>query len=294
MARDRAGYWAHWKYNRADPGQQALLATAPMAPVWDDHEIRNDAGPSDDSPPGEPDVHLLPPALDAFLAYQPMLPPADAPPSALPSRRAGKHVEIFFLATRQYRDPNTACDDAGAPKTMLGPEQRRWLEEAIGASTATWKIIVASVPLSIPTKGDGFASGDSPNGFEHEAAEILTVLHERGVKNPLWITTDVHFATGFVYRPIADEPEWETRELITGPLNAGVFPQRTVDPTFKPERLFFYGPKTADSITSFDDALHWFNFGVIEVLASGRLSVSIVNGEGQTVYRMALKPEKKR
>ena len=32
---------------------------------------------------------------------------------------------------------------------------------------------------------------------------------------------------------------------------------------------------------------------MIEVLASGRLSVSIVNGEGQTVYRMALKPERK-
>ena len=291
-ARDRAGYWEHWKYNRADAGQQALLAAAPMAPVWDDHEIRNDASPSDDSPPGEPDVHLMPPALDAFLDYQPMLPPAEAPKRLYRSQRWGKHVELFFLDTRQYRDPNTASDDPGAPKSILGPEQRRWLEEAIGASTATWKIIVASVPLSIPTKGDGFASGDSPAGFEHELAELFAVLHQHGVKNPLWITTDVHFATGFVYRPIADEPEWETRELITGPLNAGVFPLRAVDPTFKPERLFFYGPPSADSITSFNDALHWFNFGVIEVLGSGRLSVSIVNGEGQTVYRMSLKPEK--
>jgi alkaline phosphatase D len=294
-ARDRAGYWAHWRYNRADPGHQALLAAVPMAAVWDDHEIRNDAGPADDTPPGEPDRHLLPPALDAFLDYQPLLPPADDPTRLYRSQRWGRHLELFLLDTRQYRDANGAPDEPGAPKTMLGPAQRRWLEEAIAASTATWKVIVASVPLSIPTGSagrDGFASGDSPTGFEHEAGELFAVLHARGVRNTLWITTDVHFATGLLYRPIADDPTWESRELITGPLNAGVFPQRALDPTFRPERLFFYGPPTAESITSFGDAVHWFSFGVIEVLASGRLSVSIVNGEGQTVYRMALKPER--
>ncbi len=292
-ARDRAGYWAHWRYNRADPGQQAMLATVPMAAVWDDHEIRNDAGPADDSPSGEPTVHLLPPALDAFLDYQPMVPPADEPRRLYRSQRWGKYLEIFLLDTRQYRDANTALDEAGAGKTMLGPVQRRWLEEAVAASTATWKVIVASVPLSIPTGEavrDGFASGDSPTGFEHEAAELFSVLHERGVRNSLWLTTDVHFATGFLYRPFGDDATWETRELITGPLNAGVFPTRALDDTFRPQRLFFYGPPTADSIRSFSEAVGWFNFGMIEVLPGGRLAISIVNGEGQTVYRTSLKP----
>lgn len=289
-ARDRAGYWAHWRYNRADPAQQAFLAGTPMAAVWDDHEIINDAGPLHDSPRDAPDLHLMPPALDAFLDYQPLLPPSDEPTRLYRRQRWGKHVEIFLLDTRQYRDSNAAPDDAGAPKTMLGPEQRRWLEEAVASSTATWKIIVASVPLSIPTNGDGFASGDTDRGFEHEAAELFAVLHARGVRNPLWLTTDVHFATGLLYRPIADDPQWESRELITGPLNAGVFPQQALDPTFHPERLFFYAPPTADSIASYADAQQWFNFGVLEVLASGRLSASIVNGNGQTVYRMTLKP----
>jgi alkaline phosphatase D len=293
-ARDRPGYWAHWRYNRADPGHQALLAGVPMAAVWDDHEIRNDAGPADDAPPGAPDQHLLPPALDAFLDYNPLLPPADDPTRLYRRQRWGRHLELFLLDTRQYRDANSAPDDPGAPKTMLGPAQRRWLEEAIVASTATWKVIVASVPLSIPTGGasrDGFASGESPTGFEREAAELFAVLHARGVHNPLWITTDVHFATGLLYRPIAHDPAWESRELIVGPLNAGVFPQRALDPTFRPERLFFYGPASAESIASFAEAVHWFSFGVIEVLASGRLSASVVNGEGQTVYRMTLRPE---
>ena len=175
-ARDRAGYWAHWRYNRADPGQQAMLATVPMAAVWDDHEIRNDAGPADDSPPGEPTVHLLPPALDAFLDYQPMVPPADEPRRLYRSQRWGKYLEIFLLDTRQYRDANTALDEAGAGKTMLGPVQRRWLEEAVAASTATWKVIVASVPLSIPTGEavrDGFASGDSADGLRARGRRAL-------------------------------------------------------------------------------------------------------------------------
>lgn len=295
-ARDRAGYWAHWRYNRGESRHQKLLASAPMAAVWDDHEIQNDAGPLEDAPAGAPDVHLLPPALDAFLDYQPLLPPADDPTRLYRRQRWGKHVELFILDLRQYRDANHAPDIEGAPKSMLGPTQRRWLEESIAASDATWKIIVSSVPLSIPTGSaarDGFASGDTAAGFEQEAAEIFAVLHARGIRQPLWITTDVHFATGLLLRPIAAEPEWEAREMITGPLNAGVFPIRELDPTFRPERQFLYAPATADSITSFDDALHWFTFGVIEVLASGRLSVSIVNAEGQTVYRMALTPEKK-
>lgn len=295
-ARDRDGYWAHWRYNRADPGHQKLLAAAPMAAVWDDHEIQNDAGPLEDTPADAPDLHLLRPALDAFLDYQPLLPPADDPTRLYRRQRWGKHVELFILDLRQYRDANRAPDVEGAPKSILGPIQRRWLEESIADSDATWKIIVSSVPLSIPTGSaarDGFASGDTTAGFEQEAAELFAVLHARGVRQPLWITTDVHFATGILYRPIADDPQWTARELIVGPLNAGIFPVRELDPTFRPERLFFYGPPTADSITSFADAVHWFSFGMIEVLASGRLSVSIVNGEGQTVYRMALVPEDK-
>lgn len=293
-ARDREGYWAHWRYNRADPAHQTLLATTSMVPIWDDHEILNDAGPQRDSPSDAPELRLLSPALAAFFDYQPLIPPAGDPTRLYRRLRWGKHVELFVLDLRQYRDPNDARDEPGAPKTMLGPEQRRWLEESIAASDATWKIIVSSVPLSIPTGSaarDGFASGDTATGFEREAANLFAVLHARGVAQPLWITTDVHFATGLLQRPIADDPQWASHEMIVGPLNAGVFPIRELDPTFRPERLFLYAPPSADSIASFDDAVRWFSFGIIEVLGSGRLSVSVVNGEGQTVYRLSLTPK---
>jgi alkaline phosphatase D len=286
-AQQLAGFWAHWRYNRADAGCQRLLATTPYVAVWDDHEIRNDSGPHDDDAWLAPGGHLLPAALQAFLDYQPLLPPGAAPTRLYRSLRWGKHVELFVLDTRQYRDPLAARDDQARPKTMLGAEQMAWLEQALAASDATWKVIVASVPLSIPTGGshrDSFADGGSGAGYEREAAHLFGALRDRGIRNSLWITTDIHFATGFVYRPFPDDPGWTAYEFASGPLNAGVFPHHKLDPTLQPERLFFYGPPSPD-IASLDDALGWFNFGLVEVDASGALTVSIVNGRGETVFQ---------
>jgi len=292
---DQAGFWAHWRYNRTDPGQQALLDTVPMVAVWDDHEIANDAGPHDDSPPFAHGAHLLPPALHAFLDYQPMAPPPDDPTRLYRSLRWGKLVELFILDTRQFRDANDAPDSDAAPKTMLGTAQHAWLEQALVQSDATWKVIVASVPLSIPTgkatARDGFASGGGATGFAREAQSIFALLRAHDIRNSVWITTDVHFATGFVYRPAVDDPSFVSRELITGPLNAGIFPVEAFDPLFHPERLFYYAPPTADSVTSYDQALDWFNYGLLEVFPNGRLSVGIFNGRGQTVYRTTLQPD---
>lgn len=289
-AQQLEGFRAHWRYNRADASCQRLLATTPYYAVWDDHEIRNDSGPHDDDAWLAPDGHLLPSALQAFIDYQPLIPPVSAPTRLYRSVRWGKHVELFVLDTRQYRDAIAAPDSAARPKTMLGAEQLAWLEQALAASDATWKVIVASVPLSIPTgtvTGDSFADGGTGTGYEHEAARIFRTLRADGIRNSLWITTDIHFATGFILRPFPDDLAWTAYEFASGPLNAGVFPHAKLDATFHPERLFFYGPPSPD-IASLDDALGWFNFGLIEVDAAGALSVSIVNGRGETVFQYRL------
>jgi alkaline phosphatase D len=286
------GFRAHWRYNRADASCQRLLATTPYYAVWDDHEIRNDSGPHDDQAWLAPGGHLLPAALQAFLDYQPLIPPASAPTHLYRSVRWGKYVELFVLDTRQYRDPIAALDSEAQPKTMLGAEQMAWLEQALAASDATWKVIVASVPLSIPTgtvTGDGFADGGTGTGYEREAARIFRALRAGDIRNSLWITTDIHFATGFIYRPFPDDPGWTAYEFTSGPLNAGIFPNQKLDPTFHPERLFLYAPPSPD-IASFDDALGWFNFGLVEVDTAGALTVSIVNGRGETVVQHRLDP----
>ena len=173
-AADLATFWAHWRYNRADAASQRLLRSTSYVGVWDDHEVVNDFGPLNDTrsaPPYTPGVHLLPIGLEAFLDYTPIAVASNTPKRLYRSLRWGKHLELFVLDTRQYRDANLASDSADRPKTMLGREQLTWLKERLAASDATWKVIVSSVPMSIPTgfpaEGgrDGWANFDQTTGF---------------------------------------------------------------------------------------------------------------------------------
>jgi alkaline phosphatase D len=291
-------FWAHWRYGRADRPSQQLLRSTSYVGVWDDHEVVNDFGPLTDAPTAPPytGAHLLPLGLDAFLDYTPIAASPDTPKRLYRALRWGNHVELFVLDTRQYRDANSAIDGAARPKTMLGREQLTWLKERLATSDATWKVIVSSVPMSIPTGfpptngRDGWANFDQQTGFEHELLDLLRFMAERRLDDTVWITTDVHFAEVFRYRPFPDRPSFTVHELATGPLNAGIFPNRDFDATLNPERLFFHGPATAEAVTSWEAAKRWFNFGVLEVERNGRLTASIVDTPGETVFSLALTP----
>ena len=295
-AADLAGFWAHWRYNRADPALQRLLSSAAYVGVWDDHEVVNDAGPLHDPlPPSAAGVHLLPVGLDSFVDYTPIAVAENTPKRLYRSLRWGQHLELFVLDTRQYRDANGAEDSATRPKTMLGREQLTWLNERLAASDATWKVVVSSVPISIPTGfpaangRDGWANFDQTTGFEHELLQILRGAADRGDRM-VWITTDVHFAEAFRYRPFADKPGFVVHELVTGPLNAGIFPIRDVDSTLSPEVLSFYGPASASDVTTWSEAKRWFNFGTLEVAPDGALTAGIVNTAGDRVFTLRLGP----
>jgi alkaline phosphatase D len=295
-ATDIASFWAHWRYGRADPASQRLLANTSYVGVWDDHEVINDFGPLTDIgtiPPYTPGVHLLPIGLRAFLDYTPVA----SAPRLYRSLRWGRHLELFVLDTRSYRDANSAPDSEQQPKTMLGREQLAWLKKGLAESDATWKVIVSSVPMAIPTGfppsngRDGWADFDQPRtGFELELLDILGFMAQNGIDNPVWITTDVHFAEAFRYSPFPEHPDFEVHELATGPLNAGIFPNRNVDPTLNPEVLFFHGPASPADVTSWDEAKRWFNFGTLEVEADGGLTAEIIDTAGEPRFSLTLDP----
>jgi alkaline phosphatase D len=292
---DLEGFWAHWRYNREDLASRRLLASTSYVGVWDDHEVINDFGPLTDvgtAPPYPPGLHLLPIGLSAFLDYTPVA----SAPRLYRSLRWGRHLELFVLDTRSYRDANFAPDSPERPKTMLGPEQLAWLKEGLSRSDATWKVIVSSVPMSIPTGfpttngRDGWAGFDQPTGFENELLDILRFMAENGVDNPVWITTDVHFAEAFRYTPFPERPDFVVHEIATGPLNAGIFPNRNVDRTLRPEVLFFHGPGSPAEVTSWELAKQWFNFGTLEVEADGELTAEVVDTAGEPRFSIELEP----
>lgn len=285
-------YHAHWRYARADPYLQRAYSAAAVYPIWDDHEIKNDAGPHHDSRSWRWWQHLMPAARQAFSDYNPMT--VDAEPARLyRSVRWGHHLELFLLDTRSFRDANGAKD--GADKTMLGAEQKRWLLDALQSSNATWKIIVSSVPMSIPTGDDSigrdsWASGETRLGFENELREILATARGLTRRHVLFVTTDVHFGTAFRYVPFEEDPDFAVHEFVTGPINAGVFPRRDLDETFHPERLVFWGPESPDAISSYRDAMHWFNFGEIEIDEAGSLTARVRTADGTVAYELGLRP----
>ena len=299
QATDLAGFWGHWRYNRADPKLQSLLATTGYVGVWDDHEVLNDFGPLSDTratPPYDPNVHLMPLGRQAFQDYTPLTRVPSDPNRLYRSIRYGAHLELIVLDNRQYRDANIAPDDPADPKTMLGAEQLAWLKTTLASSTATWKVVVSSVPMSIPTGfpptngRDGWANFDQTTGFEQELLDILRFADEHGIDDLVWITTDIHFAEAFRYTPFEESPDFVIHEIATGPMNAGIFPNQAFDDTLDPERLAFFGPQSPEAVTSWEQAKGWFNFGTLEIEPDGTLIAGIVDGHGGSQFELELDP----
>jgi alkaline phosphatase D len=296
MAATMTDYWGHWKYNREDAGLQGLLARVPYYGIWDDHEVVNDFGPLHDTrtvPPYTPGIHLMPLGLKAMLDYNPILPADNTPDRLYRSIRWGKHLEMVILDTRQYRDANFMVENAAAPKTLLGREQVAWLKRTLRESDATWKLVVSSVPMSIPTGSaaaagrDGWANYQQTSGFELELLDILRYMQQNGIYNVLWITTDVHFSEVFQYTPFADAPEFQVHEVVTGPLNAGVFPNAAFDTTLNTVSLFRH-PLTAPA--NYEGAKRSFNFGLARIDEHGWLTTSVNDLTGAPLYELTLSP----
>jgi len=266
VARRLADFWAKHRYNREDPAVQAYFRRASVYAIWDDHDVRdNFAGPT------EP---LMEPGRRAFIDYFPIRPPREEPGRLYRHFRWGALLEVFILDTRQYRSPNTAVDGPG--KTMLGPTQRRWLIDAVTASSAVWKVVVSSVPLSVPTGGRAHDSWSNANprgvpeehstGFAVERDGILRTLRQRGVKNLVVLAADVHHAELIRHHPT---PEWSFHEFIAGPLSAGPGKPHPLDAALAPRSLWSLGGTA--------------NFGDIAIDATG-LTVRIVDALGQTRF----------
>lgn len=310
QAADLDNFRRHWRYNRDDRYFQRLIRSTPYYGVWDDHEVVNDFGPLHDTrstPPYVAGVSLLPIGLQTFLEYTPMRTDPNTSHRLYRTVGWGRHAELFFLDNRQYRDHNLSADRKGRNKTMLGREQLTWLKAQLKASQATWKIIVSSVPMSIPTGSpldqgrDGFANNDantaptidgglqSETGFEQELVEILRTL-QAGDMNAVFITTDVHFAQVFRYTPFANDPDFQVHEVVIGPGNAGIFPNRAFDTSLGTESLFFHGPESAAAVTSWDEALKWFNYGTIEIDGKGHFVTRVKDTFRKTLYSLELTP----
>lgn len=253
-------YRERQRYQRGAEALRRFLKTVPVYVIWDDHEVRNNfSGPYDEQ---------MPAARQALREYWPIFSTQDDPHRLYRRVRYGADLELFILDTRQYRSRN--ADPDGPAKTMLGSAQLAWLLDGLRTSTATWKVIVTSVPLSIPKGGDisipgndGWVGGPGGTGFERERQVIVDAILGQRIRNVVFLAGDVHWVQANAYDPDQDGAI-DFHEFMVGPLSArpgrlipaseGLHPTRLVDESGYQNFGLVRVTKTSFDVTVMDDA----------------------------------------
>jgi alkaline phosphatase D len=152
------------------------------------------------------------------------------------------------------------------------------------ASTATWKVIVTSVPLSIPKGGgpavpgyDGWAGGMDGTGFERERQVIVDAILHKAIPNVVFLGGDVHWVQANAYDPNQDGVA-DFHEFVSGPLSA------------------YYGRLTAPSPalhpTTLLNETGYSNFGLVRVTKEA-FEVSIIDASGKARFVYKVPAQKK-
>lgn len=193
----------HAQY-KADPDAQAMHRQHPFIAVWDDHEFTNDAwrdGAQNHqrAEGGWPERRAA--AVQAYFEWMPIREVGDAGEPVIYRRfRFGDLVDLFMLDTRIVgRDRILPRGDAGladSARSLLGPEQERWLFERLRASRregVAWRVIGQQVLLAPARNRDGsVVSTDKWDGYPATRGRLFDVLEQDAIGDNVILTGDFH------------------------------------------------------------------------------------------------------
>jgi len=265
VAETLAEFRANYKYNLLDKNVRAFNAEIPIFSQWDDHEVTNNWWPGEPLTRAEhkrkkytePNtLILMARANRAFHEYMPTRQTQAEPGRVYRKISYGPLLDVFLLDMRSYRGPNgeDLQETYGPDAYFLGPTQIAWLKRELLNSKATWKVLAADMSISLVVIYDGdrkwgieaMAQGDDgpPRGRELETADLLSFMKRAGIRNTLWITTDVHYTAAHYFDPnraaFQDfDPFWE---FVSGPIHAGGGGPNILDKTFGPQVIFQKAP----------------------------------------------------
>ncbi len=298
------------RYTMLDENVRAMYAQVPVVAQWDDHETTNNWYPgevlTDPRYDREQRVDVLARrARRAWGEYQPVPRSvtrgrggdARTPGRLYRTVERGRHLDVFCLDMRTFKDPNTPGLERERTR-ILGREQADWLVREVSRSKATWKVISADLPLGIvvpdgPVDQESLSNRDpgAPLGKELELAGVLQALKRNRVRNVLWITADVHYCAAHHYDPsrasFTDfDPFWE---IVAGPIAAGTFGPNEMDATFGPRVEF---SKVADYPNQSPRGGNQF-FGHVAIDAAGELTASLRDVGGTVLWSKTLEPARR-
>jgi alkaline phosphatase D len=211
-------YRARYELYRSDPLLRAAHAQLPWIITWDDHEVDNDyAGGTSEQ--DDATAAFLTRRAAAYLAWYEHMPVRLDPPSGpdYPIYRSFAHgdlISFHVLDTRQYRSDQQRKpafvdaigpsvqerDDAlvfSADQTMLGADQRAWLLDSVGGSSAIWDVLAQQVFMfganAIGGAEPPIIVVDTWDGYAGEREQVLEALGATA-DNLVVLTGDFHSA----------------------------------------------------------------------------------------------------
>jgi phosphodiesterase/alkaline phosphatase D-like protein len=184
---------------RLAPHSRRLLEGVGIRAIYDDHEYRNDW----DAMFAAVETSRYAAAMQVWDEFFPLRGARDD--VRYRSWRWGRHLECFILDTRRFRSANA---DVDTPlKTMLGATQEAWFADALARSTATFKLVLTSVPLDFGQGNDHWATFTTARARLFEAA--------RATRGVLYVSADQHWFA-------AHRHAGGQREFQVGPLARGL------------------------------------------------------------------------
>jgi alkaline phosphatase D len=173
---------------RTDVDLQQLHQRHPMVVILDDHDLADNAhrqGASNHDP--DTQGPWAPRRAAALRAHQEFLPKrladADDPGTGWRHLDAGSLARVVCTETRAQRDPQAGLPDAAPAddpeRTMLGADQRAWLDEVVADPTPRWTVVLSGTVVSELTL-------DAPDSLDGALPEKYAVEDGRALNSDQW------------------------------------------------------------------------------------------------------------
>lgn len=197
-----AGDWeGHWTDALSTAGLRDLTASTSVVATWDDHEVSD----------GFPEEY----ADEGTAAFYRAMPVRLGPDGGLYRKvQWGSVADVFVLDCRSLRSGTS----------YLGEAQTAWLMGELAASTARFKVIANSVPITdMDDVLFGVANSDGWSEYPEARAEILDFIADNAISGVLWITGDVHWGA-ICTVDLPGGPHDDVIEVLCGPAGSLINP----------------------------------------------------------------------
>lgn len=199
---------ALWRTELTQQGLRDVSAHTSLISAWDDHELDNNWS---FATPGV--VERFDIALREFRRHLPQRVDG-AGPESWRVLSWGDAVDVFVLDCRGERTDGN----------YISPEQMAFVKERLSSSTARFKFMVNSVPITaFPGLAGTVGANDRWQGYPEQRGEILSFIADNAIGGVVWLAGDFHIG-GIGFVDAVDGPAAGTYEVLAGPAGSTINP----------------------------------------------------------------------